>query len=214
MDIACDALVGLQRSAIVLKGLPKQITLRDCTLVTVRPMVREDKEELLAFFRRLPAEDRQFLKHDVTQAEIVEAWTRGLDYDRVLPILAEFEGRIVGNATLHRQAYGWMRHVGEIRVVTDAYFRRRGLASAMAREIFYLALQFGLDKMVAEMAADQIAAIKVFEKLGFQQEACLANHVVDLQGRKRDLVVMTTDIPALMQKMQESFFRAAGSVDG
>jgi len=213
MEIWPGGLVGLRRSAIVLKGFPKQIALRDRTVVTLRPMVGEDKEELLAFFRRLPAEDRQFLKDDVTRAEIIEAWTRGLDYGRVLPILAEFEARIVGNATLHRQAYGWMQHVGEIRVVTDVYFRRRGLASAMAREIFYLALQFGLDKMVAEMAADQIAAIKVFEKLGFQQEACLANHVVDLHGRKRDLVVMTTDIPALMQKMQESFFRAAGSVD-
>jgi RimJ/RimL family protein N-acetyltransferase len=176
-------------------------------------MVREDKEGLLAFFRRLPPPDRQFLKDDVTRAEIIETWARELNYDRVLPILAEFEGRIVGDATLHRQVYGWMRHVGEIRVVTDPFLRRRGLATAMAREIFYLALQAGLDKMVAEMVADQVAAIKVFGKLGFQQEARLANHVVDLQGRKHDLVIMTTDIPALMQKMQETFLRAAGPVE-
>ena len=196
-----------------LREFPKKVTLRDQTVVTLRPMVREDRDELLAFFRRLAPEDRQFLKDDVTRFEIIDAWACDLNYDRVLPILAEYEGQIVGDATLHREAYGWMRHVGEIRVVTDAYFRRRGLASAMAREIFYLALQFGLDKMVAEMVADQVAAIKVFEKLGFQKEARLANHVIDLQGRKHDVVIMTTDIPALMQKMQESFFRAAGSVD-
>ncbi len=198
---------------MTVKGFPKRVTLRDETAVTLRPMVREDKDALLAFFRRLPPEDRQFLKDDVTRTEIIEAWARDLNYDRVLPILAESEGRIVGDATLHRQAYGWMRHVGEIRVVTDAFYRRRGLASAMAREIFYVALQMGLDKMVAEMVADQIAAIKVFEKLGFQQEARLANHVVDLNGRKHDLVILTTDIAALMQKMQETFLRAAGSVD-
>ena len=196
-----------------LKGFPKQIILRDRSAVTLRPMVREDKEGLRTFFRRLPPEDRQFLKDDVTRAEIIETWARDLNYDRVLPILAEFEGRIVGYATLHRQAYGWMRHVGEIRLVTDPYLRRRGLATAMAREIFYLALQAGLDKMVAEMVADQVAAIKVFGKLGFQQEARLANQVVDLQGRKHDLVIMTTDIPALMQKMQETFLRAAGPVE-
>ncbi len=195
------------------KGFPKQITLRDRSMVTLRPMVREDKDELLAFFRRLPPEDRQFLKDDVTRAEIIETWARELNYDRVLPILAELEGRIVGDATLHRQAYGWMRHVGEIRVVTDPYLRRRGLATAMAREIFYLALQVGLDKMVAEMVGGQVAAIKVFGKLGFQQEARLANHVVDLQGRKHDLVIMTTDIPTLMLKMQETFLRAAGPVE-
>lgn len=195
-----------------LREFPKKVTLRDQTVVTLRPMVREDRDELLAFFRRLAPEDRQFLKDDVTRFEIIDAWACDLNYERVLPILAEYEGQIVGDATLHREAYGWMRHVGEIRVVTDAYFRRRGLASAMAREIFYLALQFGLDKMVAEMVADQVAAIKVFEKLGFQKDR-LANHVIDLQGRKHDVVIMTTDIPALMQKMQESFFRAAGSVD-
>ena len=198
---------------MLLREFPKKIILRDRRAVTLRPMVRGDRDDLLAFFRRLAPEDRQFLKDDVTRAEIIDTWMRDLNYDRVLPILAEYEEQIVGDATLHRQTYGWMRHVGEIRVVTDAYFRRRGLASAMAREIFYLALQFGLDKMVAEMVADQIAAIKVFEKLGFQEEAHLANHVIDLQGRKHDVVVMTTDIPALMQKMQESFFRAAGSVD-
>ena len=196
-----------------LKGFPKQISLRDRTVVSLRPMGREDGPRLLEFFRRLSPEDRQFLKDDVTRQDIIETWVRGLNYDRVLPILAEVEGRVVGDATLHRQAYGWMRHVGEIRVVTDAYFRRRGLASAMAREIFYVALQAGLDKMVAEMGVDQIAAIKVFQKLGFQQEARLANHIVDLQGRKHDLIIMTTDIPALMQTMEETFFRAAGSVD-
>ena len=196
-----------------LRDFPKKVLLRDRRVVTLRPMVRGDRDELLAFFRRLAPEDRQFLKDDVTRAEIIDAWMRDLNYERVLPILAEYDEQIVGDATLHRQAYGWMRHVGEIRVVTDAYFRRRGLASAMAREIFYLALQFGLDKMVAEMVADQIAAIKVFEKLGFQKEARLANQVIDLQGKKHDVVVMTTDIPALMQKMQESFLRAAGSVD-
>ena len=196
-----------------LKGFPKQIALRDRTFVTLRPMVREDGPGLLGFFRRLSPEDRQFLKDDVTRQDIIETWVQELDYERVLPILAEIDGRIVGDATLHRKAYGWMRHVGEIRVVTDAYFRRRGLASSMAREIFYLALQAGLDKMVAEMGVDQVAAIKVFQKLGFQQEARLANHIIDLHGRKHDLILMTTDIPALMQTMQETFLRAAGSVD-
>jgi len=95
--------------------------------------------------------------------------------------------------------------------MTDPFFRRRGLATVMAREIFYLALQSGLEKMVAEMAADQLAALKVFAKLVFQQEARLADHIIDLHGRKHDLVVLTTDIPALMAKMQETFYRAAGS---
>jgi RimJ/RimL family protein N-acetyltransferase len=196
---------------MTLKEFPKQVQLQDGTAVTLRPMVRDDRDALLDFFRRLSPEDRQFLKDDVTRPEIIEGWIRDLNYERVLPVLAIHEGRVVGDATLHRQLHGWMRHVGEIRVVTDPFFRRRGLATVLAREIFYLALQAGLDKMVAEMAADQLAALKVFAKLGFQQETRLADHIIDLHGRKHDLVVLTTDIPALMAKMQETFFRAAGS---
>ena len=196
---------------MLLREFPKSVQLQDGTVVTLRPMVREDRDGLLDFFRRLSPEDRQFLKDDVARPEIVEDWTRSLDYDRILPILAVHEERIVGDATLHRQPHGWMRHVGEIRMATDPFFRRRGLATVLAREIFYLALQAGLDKMVAEVAADQVAALKVFGRLGFQQEARLAGQIVDLHGRKHDLVILTTDIPALMAKMQETFYRAAGS---
>jgi RimJ/RimL family protein N-acetyltransferase len=197
-----------------LRDFPKRILLRDGTPVTLRPLVSADEDALVDFFRCLSAEDRQFLRDDVLRSETVRAWCREPDYDRVLPILAEREGRIIGDATLHRHPSGWMRHVGEIRVATDPYFRRRGLASALAREIFYLALTAGLDKMVAEVAAGQVAAVKVFEKLGFVREARLTGHVVDLQGRKQDLLILSTDIPTLMRTMEETFIQAAGSLDG
>jgi hypothetical protein len=68
--------------------------------------------------------------------------------------------------------------------------------------------------MVADVAADQVAATKAFEKLGFRREARLTGHIIDLQGRKHDLLILSTDIPALMEKMEETFLRAAGSLDG
>ncbi len=197
-----------------LREFPKRILLRDKTPVTLRPLVPGDEEALVALFQRLSPEDRQFLRDDVMQPETVRRWCRVPDYDRVLPILAEREGHIIGDATLHRRPSGWMRHVGEIRVVTDPFFRRRGVASALAREIFYLALQAGLDKLVAEVAANQVAAAKVFEKLGFSHEARLVGHIVDLLGRKHDLLILSTDIPTLMRTMEETFIQAAGSLDG
>lgn len=190
---------------MAVEGFPKEIALRDGSRVTLRAMVAEDSDKLLAFFRGLSPEDRQFLRDDVTSAAVIEKWARELNYDRVLPILAEAEGRIVGDATLHRQTHGWMRHVGEIRVVTAREYRRRGLATVMAREIFTLAMKAGLDKMVAEMVADQVPAIKVFDRLGFRQEARLADHVIDLKGKKHDLVIMSTDIASLMRRLEEVF---------
>jgi RimJ/RimL family protein N-acetyltransferase len=199
---------------VPLTDFPKTVELKDGSRVCLRPLRSTDETPLLAFFHRLSPEDRQFLKEDVLRPEIVQGWCQAPDFARVLPLLAEQEGRIVGEATLHRHPGGWLRHVGEIRVATDPFLRRRGLASALVRELFYIALQFGLDKMLAEVVADQEAAITVFEKLGFRREARLARQVADRHGRRHDLILLTTDIPDLMRTMEELNLQAEGSLDG
>ncbi|NIQ99909.1 MAG: hypothetical protein GTN78_06860, partial [Gemmatimonadales bacterium] len=94
------------------RGYPKKVRLRDGTEVQLRPMVAEDREGLLAFFQDLPEDDRMFLKEDVTKPETIDRWVRNLDYDRVLPILAMKDEKVVGDGTLHMDRYGWSRHVG------------------------------------------------------------------------------------------------------
>ena len=90
--------------------------------VTLRPMTRDDQYALYSFFINLGAEDRRFLRNVVTDRKLIEKWARNLNYDNVLPILAEHEGRIVANATLHYQTFGWGRHVAEIRVTVTPEF--------------------------------------------------------------------------------------------
>src|SRR5574341_222534 len=110
-----------------LEGYPKTVHLKDGSEIILRPMVKKDKERLHNFFSSLPEDDRMYLRDDVSKKETIEKWVRNLDYARVLPILAEAYGAIVGDATLHRQPYGWMRHVGAIRIVVDRKFRKKGL---------------------------------------------------------------------------------------
>ena len=187
----------------ILSDYPKRATLHDGHVVTLRPMVREDEQKLLEFFRRLPPEDRLFLKDDVTRPDVIHAWVEHLDYNRVIPILAECEGRIIGNATLHRSRFGWSTHVAEIRLVTDPEFRRQRLGRILAREIFFLALILKLDKVVAEMMEDQEGAIRVFSALGFAQEAVLKNHVRDLEGKNHNLIVMSQDVIGFWRRIED-----------
>jgi len=188
---------------MILEDYPKRAALRDGTVVTLRPMVREDEQKLLEFFRRLSPEDRQFLKDDVTNPDVIHNWAASLDYDRVIPILAESEERVVGDATLHRSRYGWSTHVGEIRLVTDAEFRRKRLGRVLAREIFFLALILKLDKVVAEMMEDQMGAIRVFSALGFEQEAVLKRHVRDLDGKHHNLIIMSQDVVGFWRRIED-----------
>jgi len=146
-----------------LKGFPKQITSAIAPSSACAPW-DEKTARILGFFRRLVAGRRQFLKDDVTRQDIIETWSGG-ELRSGPPILAEVEGRIVGDATLHRQAYGWMRHVGEIRVVTDAYSGGVDWRPPWRGRIFYVRCREAWTRC-GRMGVDQVAAIKVFQKLG------------------------------------------------
>ena len=64
----------------------------------------------------------------------------------------------------------------------------------LAETIFDIAVRAGLEKMVAQMMANQTGAIRVFELLGFRAEATLRNHVRDRYGHKHDLLIMANDL--------------------
>jgi RimJ/RimL family protein N-acetyltransferase len=169
---------------------PKEITLKDGIRVTFRPMVRDDVDGLWDFFRQIPLEEKMYLREDVDRKEEVERWARNLDYDTVLPILAFSEGRVVGDATLHRNRTGWKQRVGTIRIVIAQDFRHRGLGTAMIRELRHLGEKASLHYLLAEVIEEQKAAIRALEKLGFERMVVYRNYVNDQRGHLHNLVVL------------------------
>lgn len=154
----------------VIDDFPKEVKLKDSSVVTVRGMVKTDLEKLVGFFNELPEEDKLFLKDNVTRRSTIETWLGNLDYERILPLVADVENRIVGDASLHMQKHGWARHIGEIRVVVAKDYQRRGLGSILAGIIFQIALGLGLDKIQAQMMNNQIGARKAFEKWALKKK--------------------------------------------
>lgn len=173
---------------------PKTITLGDGTELVLRAMNKRDDRSLMDFFEGLTDEDRLYLRNDVSSYRVVREWFNNLNYSRVFPLLAMEGDRIVANATLHRKPFGWMRHVGEIRIVVSPDFRKRGLARLLAAEIIECAADAGLVKLTAEMAITQKGAMEVFKRMGFKDEAVLKNYILDAKGKEHDLLVMSLDI--------------------
>lgn len=182
--------------------LAQPLSLRDGTQVLVRLMDPEDGPGLLEFFRALPEQDRQYLRDDVTKEEWLERFIRRIDHQTLVPLVADFEGQIVGSGNLYRSAYGWTKHVAEIRVSVAREFQRRGLGTAIARVLVRHAIGLGVEKMVVHVVDNQIGAKRAFEKIGFRQEAVLKGHVKDIHGQKRDLVVMSNDVSYLWDTME------------
>jgi L-amino acid N-acyltransferase YncA len=176
---------------------PKKITLPDGLSLTLRPMTHDDQHALYNFFINLAGEDRRFLRNDVTDRKLIEKWARNLDFDRVLPILAEYEGCIVASATLHYQTFGWGRHVAEVRITIAPEFQGRRLGAALLDEISYLAAQSKVKKLLARIVTTREGVIRAFARAGFSQLTILENYVKDLQNQQyANIALMVKELPA------------------
>jgi len=160
--------------------------------IDIRPMAVDDAESLLAFFRRVPEEDRLYLKDDVTDGKVIERWSRELDYSRVLPLLARAGTEIVGDGTLHRSRADARRHVAEVRVVIDPQHRNRGVGRTLLQALVDVARREDdrLEKLVFEVVGDaEQAAAHAAEALGFSRVATFSAHVRYFKGEPHDLHV-------------------------
>ena len=173
---------------------PKTTTLPDGAIVEIRQMDRRDRDAVLAFARSLPQEDLMFLRVDITDPANVDEWIANIESGTSTTLVAYQGHRLVGYATVHRNAAPWTRRVGEIRVNVARDFRTRGLGRTLTSEIFDVARGLGLRKLMAHMTTDQHGAQAAFRRLGFVPEALLADYVEDRNGTPRDLVMMSYDI--------------------
>lgn len=196
-----------------MEAYPKIVRLKDGSRATLRPMVKEDVDKLLAFFRKLPEEERLFLKEDVTDEKVIQQWADELDYEKVFPVLAEVEGEVVADATLHTLERGWSRHIGEVRCVVASDYQRKGLGTILIREMFHRALQKGLDKLQASMPDKQVGAMKAFRTIGFRKEAVLKEHAMDIKGNKHDLIIMTNSVAELWRKIGDNLVETGFSAE-
>ncbi len=182
---------------------PKKVRLAGTHDLELRPADPDDKAALQAFFDAVPDEDRLFLREDVRDPAVIETWLADIDHTRVLPMLAFDEARVVGDATLHRQSRGWSRHVGEIRIVVAREWQHRGVAQALIRELVSEAVNSDLEILEAQVLEGQEGARRAFEALGFKVEATLHRRAKDLDGRIRDVLVLTHNVGELWQRMAD-----------
>jgi len=186
-----------ESGATLQRMFPRTVKARDGRPITLRLMEASDTDEILTFARSLPPDDLLFLRSDITLPEVAHQWVRDIEEDRTITVLAEDGGKLAGYGSLHFNEVLWTGHVGEIRMLVAPEFRRLGLGSRLASELFAVAKDIGLRKITVQMTPDQQGARLTFERLGFRPEAILADFVLDREGKTRDLLIMSYDITGL-----------------
>jgi L-amino acid N-acyltransferase YncA len=170
---------------------PKDLSLRDGTKVTIRPLQPGDEASLLEFFLAIPEEERFFLKEDVTSPKVIAEWVERLDYERALPLLAFADGKVVADAVLIRRRGYARSHIGEIRIVVAPAYRNRGLGTTLIRELCDIADDAGLEKVLFQVVAEkEEEALKAAEWLGFLRVGTIEGAARDQQGHLHDVILL------------------------
>jgi N-acetylglutamate synthase-like GNAT family acetyltransferase len=159
-----------------------------------------DGAAVLAFAQGLPEHDLLFLRRDIAQPKVVDAWMQATRVGSIVTVLARRGGIVVGCATLVRDALAWSAHVAEMRVIVDPALRGSGLGQQLAHECFAIAVELGVEKVTAQMTVDQRGAVEMFEGLGFRPEALLKDQVKDRAGRTHDIVMLSQDVARFLSQ--------------
>jgi L-amino acid N-acyltransferase YncA len=185
--------------------IEKTETLKDGTKVTIKNLTVEDLDRLMSFYRSLPEEDIKYLRVDVTNRNIVKQRIEFAEAGDIFRIIALKGDSIIADGALELTTEEWRRHQGELRVIVAEEFRHKGVGMIIMREIYFLAIEKKVEKVVAKMMKPQVAARTICKKLGFHEEVLIPDYVKDQTGKSQDLVIMTCDIQELWKELDQFY---------
>ncbi len=183
--------------------MEKKAKLKDGSEVLIRELKKDDIDRSLAFFRALPKEDRAYLRVDVTKRDVVRRRIDAMESGEIGRLAAFVGNEIVADGSLEREHQDWKEHIAELRLIVAHPFQRKGLGLLMARELFALAASQKVEEILVRIMAPQVAALSIFKRLGFHQDAILHDYVKDINNEKQDLIIMRCDLESLWRKLAD-----------
>ncbi|MGB9667925.1 MAG: GNAT family N-acetyltransferase [Thermosulfidibacteraceae bacterium] len=175
----------------VVKGIfPEEIKTKDGRVVVLKILEPKDKDKLLEYFlNQISEKEISLLKENVKDASIVTKWCENINLDRVIPIVAVLDSKIVATGSLHRREFGWSRFVGKIRVTVGLSYRNIGIGSKIVGKLIELGKLLELDSIWAETFDVQLDAQKILESYGFKKEVVIRNIAIDEQSNLHNLLI-------------------------
>lgn len=163
----------------------KAFTAKNGETIQFRPKQADDTEMLWAMFSTLSEATVSNLIPPFTR-ERVEGWTKNIDYDKVLAIVAvTADGRIVANASLQFNPQEALRHKAEFAITVHDNYQNLGIGTALLKHLLGIAKEKDLKIVHLTVRADNKRAISLYKKIGFktegtfQKEMCLNGQFID-----------------------------------
>ncbi len=163
------------------------VTLHNGEKVSLREYNSQDREGLVSFYTSLSQETLRWSLPPYDRAR-VERWTANPEQSIIL--LALQREKIIGHLQIFLQTYSRAQGIGELVIYLHQAFQNVGLGTAMMREAIKLAREGRLHRISLSVIADNARAIRVYEKVGFNQEGIRREDYFGEDGRYHDVVEM------------------------
>ena len=154
-----------------------EFTAKNGTKIVFRPEQLGDTEMLWKMFSTLSKESVSNLLPPFTR-DRVEGWTRNIDYDEVLAIVAvveeENEQRIIGSTSLKFSPQEALKHKAELGLSVHDDYQNMGIGTALLNHVIEVAGMRKLSKVWLHISTDNNRAVHVYKKAGFTIEGKLS----------------------------------------
>lgn len=185
------------------KNYPKAVQLHNGEEVIIRRLAPDDESELLRFMKSLPARERVYFRDDVTNPKVINGWCNESRRDKIIPLIATKDDKIVASWSMHMRDHGWTRHLADLRGIIHPKLRRQGLGALMVYELLSLSKRMDVERVVIELVKPQQKLLKHFEGIGFSVVAILSNWIKDTKGKYQDLHILSMQLEPAWKKMEE-----------
>ena len=140
--------------------------------ITIEKALPTDAASLLAYLKQIGGETDNLTFGSeglpfTTEAEA--AFLTGLEKSRDgIMLVAKADGKIIGNASLSRLPRR-MAHRGDLAVSVAKEYWNKGIGTELLKHTLSFARENGFEVLDLQVRSDNLTAIHVYEKLGFQK---------------------------------------------
>ena len=180
----------------------KTYLLKSKETVTVRDLGRDDVLLSQEFFQSFPESKRKYFRSDVTNINHLEDRCLEAENGKVIRRIALMSGAIVADASLAIDSDTWKSGTAYLRLVIDPDHIGKGVQFALAKDMYDIALEEHLEKIIAKFMRPQKDLLDIYQKLGFRMEGVLPDYVHDQEGKEQDMVVMIASLADLRKAQQ------------
>jgi RimJ/RimL family protein N-acetyltransferase len=158
--------------------------------VALRPIEKDDLRRIVSWLNDKEIADSLILNRNISYEQELVWYENYLSDDGKKVFAIEANGNHVGNISLFNIDRVNRRALMSI-FIGEEKFRGNGIGSEAVRQLFDIAIrETSLQRIGIETLADNIRAIKCYEKAGARKEGIMRSYV-NLNGIQRDMVIMS-----------------------